>query len=63
MDIGRLRLQEESYIRLPLAELATYGFESVLSKLLDLGLGSEILENPIYKSYSEKRQDLGLEVA
>ncbi len=63
MDLARLRRSEQSFAMLPLAELATYGFESVLSKLLEKGMGREILENPIYKEYSAKRQDLGLEVA
>lgn len=62
MDLVRLRPNEDSFLRLPLAELTTYGFESVLSKLLDTGLGSEILENPIYQSYSAKRRELGLEI-
>lgn len=63
MDLVRLRRKEHSFALLPLAELATYGFESVLSKLLEKGIGTEILENPIYKEYSAKRQDFGLEVA
>jgi len=62
MDLVRLRPKDDGFARLPLAELTTYGFESVLSKLLDSGLGAEILENPIYKAYSAKRQELGLEI-
>ncbi len=62
MDLVHLRPKEDSFPRLPLAELSTYGFESVLSKLLEAGLGLEILENPIYQSYSAKRRELGLEI-
>lgn len=63
MELPRLRPSDTDFTRLPLAELTTYGFENVLSKLLESGLGTEILENSIYKSYSAKRRELGLEVA
>ncbi|WP_282053099.1 ATP-binding protein [Phaeobacter inhibens] len=63
MELAALRPEEETYASLPLAELTTYGFETILSKLMDSGLGYEILENPVYKAYSQKRQELGLEIA
>ena len=62
-DLAQLRPQEDSFARLPLAELTTYGFECVWSKLFDSGFGSAVLENPVYAAYSAKRQELGLEIA
>jgi len=51
---------EAGFERMPLAELTTYGFESLIRKGLDLGLQEAFLESPAFKAYSDERAALGL---
>lgn len=45
---------------LPLGELATYGFETLIRRGLDLGLADAFLASPDFRAYSEERKALGL---
>lgn len=64
VDLGRLaKLREDKadeLRKLPLAELATHGFEDLLGKLMDMGLSQVVLDNPAYQDYIEVRKQLGL---
>ncbi len=51
---------DEGFARLPLAELTTHGFELLLRKGLDRGLGEAFLEAPAYAAYAEEREALGI---
>ncbi|MEM7745712.1 MAG: MoxR family ATPase [Pseudomonadota bacterium] len=46
--------------RIPLAELCTYGFELLIQKALDQGLGEAILATSAYRDYAEERRAAGL---
>lgn len=65
VDLGRLvelRPDKASELRLlPLPELMTHGFESLLGKLMDLGLHERVLNNPAFQEYTEERKKLGLQ--
>ena len=52
---------EPEFARLPLGELATYGFELLIRRGLELGLGPVFLASPEYRAYAEERRALGLE--
>ncbi|MEM1298573.1 MAG: MoxR family ATPase [Pseudomonadota bacterium] len=52
---------EPEFGRIPLAELCTYGFELLIQKALDDGLGKQFLANSAYQSYASDRQAAGLE--
>ncbi len=54
------RRSEAGFGRLPLAELTTHGFELLLRKGLDRGLGEAFLAAPAYRAYAEEREKLGL---
>jgi hypothetical protein len=45
---------------MPLAELTTHGFEMLIRKGLDLGLGEAFLASPAYREYAEERKAAGL---
>ncbi len=51
---------ESAFKRMPLGELTTYGFESLIRKGLDLGLAETFLASPAFKAYSEEREAAGL---
>jgi len=51
---------ESAFARLPLAELCTHGFELLLKKGLDRGLGPAFLSAPAYTAYAAERERLGL---
>jgi MoxR-like ATPase len=51
---------EPEFRRLPLAELATYGFEILIRRGLDLGLGEVFLASPAWRAYQAEREALGL---
>ncbi|MFK7944859.1 MAG: AAA family ATPase [Paracoccaceae bacterium] len=51
---------EGGFARMPLAELCTYGFEMLIKKGLDLGLGDVFLAHPAYKAYAAAREAQGL---
>lgn len=46
--------------RLPLAELCTYGFETLIRKGLDDGLGEAMVASPDYQDYQRERDAMGL---
>ncbi len=46
---------------LPLAELTTYGFETLIRRGLDLDLADAFLASPAYAAYAQERADMGLE--
>jgi len=52
--------REDAFARMPLAELCTYGFELLIRKALDLGLGQEVLASPAYQAYAGERRAAGL---
>ncbi len=52
---------EPEFRRMPLGELATYGFELLIRKGLALGLGPAFLGSRAYRDYAEERRALGLE--
>ncbi|MEM8958041.1 MAG: MoxR family ATPase [Pseudomonadota bacterium] len=55
------RLSDDPGLRaLPLGELATYGFETLIRRGLELGLADAFLASPAFRSYSEERKALGL---
>lgn len=51
---------EPEFTRIPLAELCTYGFELLIQKALDNGLGEQVLATPAYQAYAADRQAAGL---
>jgi hypothetical protein len=51
---------EPAFRRLPLAEITTYGFELLIARALELGLGPRILAAPAYQDYARDRAALGL---
>ncbi|KPQ08793.1 MAG: AAA domain (dynein-related subfamily) [Rhodobacteraceae bacterium HLUCCA09] len=51
---------DDAFKRMPLGELTTYGFESLIRKGLDLGLEDRFLESPAFREYSAEREDAGL---
>jgi len=65
VDLGRLaelRTKDAAELRkLPLAELSTHGFESLLAKLMDLELHELVLNNPAFQDYTANRKALGLQ--
>ncbi|TCP58711.1 MoxR-like ATPase [Rhodovulum bhavnagarense] len=52
--------EEPEFKRMPLGELTTYGFEGLIRKGLDLGLGERFLSHDAYKTYAKERQEAGL---
>jgi len=60
--IGELaaRRPEPVFRTLPLAELVTYGFETLIGRALDLGLGEAVLASPTYQRYAAGREAEGL---
>ncbi len=61
-DLRRLdRLRPEpAFQRLPLGELATWGFEMLIRKGLADGLADAFLNSPSYRDYAAEREALGL---
>ena len=53
--------RDEAYARLPLGELATYGFELLIRKALDRGWQQAFLTSPAYAAYAAERRAAGLE--
>jgi len=51
---------EPAFGRMPLGELTTYGFESLIRKGLALGLEDAFLASPAYRAYAEEREAAGL---
>lgn len=63
-DLSDLRKDEavaSELRKLPLAELMTHGFESLLGLLMDKGLHEIVLNNQAYKDYTARRKALGLQ--
>jgi MoxR-like ATPase len=58
-ELGRLR-PGDGFSRMPLGELTTHGFEMLIRKGLDLGLGDAFLASPAYREYAEERKAAGL---
>jgi len=64
VDLGRLkelRPETPEFKAMPLKELSTHGFESLLGKLMDKGLHQVILDNPAFQDYTAEREALGLQ--
>jgi MoxR-like ATPase len=59
-DLERLR-PGEAFASLPLGELCTYGFETLIRRGLALGLGDVFLASSAYRDYAEERSALGIE--
>jgi MoxR-like ATPase len=58
-ELARLR-PGDGFARMPLAELTTHGFEMLIRKGLDHGLGEAFLASPAYRDYAEERKAAGL---
>lgn len=58
-QLARLRPEPE-FRRMPLGELCTYGFEGLIRKGLDLGLGERFLGHDAYRAYADERKEAGL---
>lgn len=58
--LARLR-PEAAFARLPLAELCTHGFETLIRKALDRGWQAAFLTSPAYADYAAERRAAGLE--
>jgi MoxR-like ATPase len=58
-ELGRLR-PADGFQRMPLGELTTHGFEMLIRKGLDQGLGEAFLASPAYREYAEERKAAGL---
>lgn len=52
---------EPAFARMPLAELTTYGFEMLIRRALDLGLGETFLASDAWRAHAEERRAMGLE--
>jgi len=64
VDLGRLktlRPDTPEFKQIPLKELSTHGFESLIGKLMDKGLHQVILDNPAFQDYTKEREELGLQ--
>ena len=59
-DLARRRPDAAAFRALPLAEIATSGFESLIGRALALGLADRLLAHPSYKAHTERRAALGL---
>jgi len=55
------RREEAAFRRLPLAELCTHGFEMLIRRGLDLGIGERFLAAPAYRAYAAERKAAGLD--
>jgi hypothetical protein len=53
--------REPAFARLPLGELATYGFELLIRKALENGWQQAFLTSPAYAAYAAERKAAGLE--
>ncbi|ARE40089.1 MoxR-like ATPase [Rhodovulum sp. P5] len=58
-QLARLR-EEDDFKRMPLGELCTYGFEGLIRKGLELGIGQRFLAHDAYKAYAKEREAAGL---
>lgn len=56
----REKRPDAAFDRMPLGELTTYGFESLIRKGLELGVQEAFLSSPAFKAYSEEREAAGL---
>jgi MoxR-like ATPase len=55
------RRGEPAFRAMPLAELTTHGFEMLIRRGLELGLGERFLASPSYRAYAAERRAAGLE--
>jgi MoxR-like ATPase len=53
--------EEAAFARMPLAELCAHGFEMLIARALDLGLGPRLAVHPAYADWAAERRGLGLE--
>lgn len=58
--LAEKRRDVAAYTRMPLAELTTYGFETLIQRGLDLNLGERFLEAPAFQDYSAARTAAGV---
>lgn len=64
VDLGRLkdlRPDTPEFKQIPLKELSTHGFESLLGKLMEKNLHQVIINNPAFQDYTKEREELGLQ--
>lgn len=61
-DVRRLAelRPEPEFRRMPLGELATYGFEMLIRKGLEIGIGEAFLASRAYREYAAEREAMGL---
>jgi MoxR-like ATPase len=59
--LDRLRPDTPAFARMPLAELATHGFEMLIRQGLAKGLAEAFLDHPAYAAYAAERRAMGLE--
>lgn len=58
--LGEKRPDTAEFKAMPLSELTTHGFESMLDKLMDKGLGDKVFNHPVFQEYWKEREELGL---
>jgi DNA polymerase III delta prime subunit len=51
---------EKEFRKFPLGELATHGFEALMSKAIKGGMTDLFINSPAYQAYHEERKELGL---
>ncbi|MEX5727329.1 hypothetical protein Ga0609869_000682 [Rhodovulum iodosum] len=59
-QLSRLR-EDPEFKRMPLGELCTYGFEGLIRRGLELGIGEAFLATPAYRAYADERKAAGLD--
>ncbi|MFN6978488.1 MAG: ATPase, partial [Gemmobacter sp.] len=60
-QLDRLRPDAPAFARMPLAELATHGFEMLIRQGLAKGLADAFLDHPAYAAHAAERRAMGLE--
>lgn len=63
VDMGKLaekRPETPEFKQMPLMEMTTHGFESLLEKLMNKGLGDKVFNHPVFQEYWKEREELGL---
>jgi len=58
-----LRADGHEFRRLPIGELATWAFETLMAKGIKLGLADKFPSSPAYLAYHAEREELGLNAA
>lgn len=63
VDMGNLdkkRPENEEFRKMPLMELTTHGFETLLEKVEQMGLSEQVFDHPVFQEYWTQRSEAGL---